>query len=367
MKMEAMIRMVPVELIIPNRFQPRLSFDEDGLKELAESIREHGIIQPLVLRRIQDKYEIIAGERRYKASQMCGMPAVPAIIVYADDNESAEVAIIENTHRRNLSAIEEAKSYKQLLDRNYLTQDQLAKRLGTSQSNIANKIRLLSLDDNVQNALNRGEISERHARTLLRLTDKPKQVELLNLIIKEKWSVKKLEDEVNHILGVYQTPATATGGINVDSRNDIDIDSIEVDAEDLGFDNTESEYVYHGKNTTEQGKDSLLFNNLENEAVSFNTGLGFGGATFKEEVPVEDIEELDVDDDLFEDDAEGDTPQGGTTYIKPQYLDETSVLNEINNIIKKSRENGLNIEIEEFNFDDMYQYVFRIKKDNDEE
>ena len=366
MKMEAMIRLVPMELIIPNRFQPRLSFDEEGLKELSDSIKEHGVIQPLVLRRVQDKFEIIAGERRYKASQMAGMAAVPAIIVSADDNESAEVAIIENTHRRNLSAIEEAKSYKQLLDRNYLTQDQLAKRLGTSQSNIANKIRLLSLDENVQNALNKGEISERHARTLLRLTDKPKQVELLNTTIQEKWSVKKLEDEVNHILGVYQTPVSATGGINVDSRNDIDVDSIEVDAEDLGFDNTQSEYVYHGRNTTDQGKDSLLFNNLENEAVSFNTGLGFGGATFRD-AESEDIEELDTDDDLFEDeeDAEG-APATGTTYVKPQYLDETSVLNEINNIIKKSRENGLNIEIEEFNFDEMYQYVIRIKKDDEE-
>jgi ParB family chromosome partitioning protein len=359
--MEATIRVVPIEMIIPNRFQPRLSFDEEGLKELADSIREHGIIQPLVLRRVQDKFEIIAGERRYKASQMAGMPAVPAIIVEANDNESAEVAIIENTHRRNLSAIEEAKSYKQLLDRNYLTQDQLAKRLGTSQSNIANKIRLLSLDENVQNALNKGEITERHARTLLRLTDKPKQVELLNNVIQEKWSVRKLEDEVNHILGIYQTDATSTGGINID-KNDIDVDSIQVDAEDLGFDTRESEYVYHGKNTNEQSKDSLLFNNLENEAVSFNTGLGFGGATFKD-APEEEIETLDVDDDLFEDDSLDDD-SGKTTYIKPQYMDETSVLNELNNMMKKTRENGLNVEFEEFNFDDMYQYVIRVKKDN---
>ena len=362
MKMEATIRLVPIESIIPNRFQPRLTFDEEGLKELADSIKEHGVIQPLVLRRVQDKFEIIAGERRYKASQMAGMMAVPAIIVAADDNESAEVAIIENTHRRNLSPIEEAKSYKQLLDRNYLTQDQLAKRLGTSQSNIANKIRLLSLDQNVQDALNKGEISERHARTLLRLTDKVKQVEVLNHIIQEKWSVKKLEDEVNHILGVYQNNSTLTGGINVDSRNDIDIDSVESFAEDLGYEQNNTEYVYQGKNTTDEGKNSLLFNNLENEAVNFNSGLGFGGATFKDE----EVETLDLDDELYDEDEE-EVESTGPKYVKPQYLDETSVLNELNTISKKVKENGLNIEIEEFNFDEMYQYVIRIKKNNDEE
>ena len=131
MKMESQIRLINIEQIIPNRFQPRLHFNDEGLEDLSNSIREHGIIQPLVLRRVGDKYEIIAGERRYKASQMAGLTAVPAIITDLDDNESAEVAILENTQRRNLSAIEEAKSYKKLLDRKYVTQEQLAKRLGT--------------------------------------------------------------------------------------------------------------------------------------------------------------------------------------------------------------------------------------------
>ena len=183
MKMEAQIRLINIEHIIPNRFQPRLHFSDEGLEDLATSIREHGIIQPLVLRRVGEKYEIIAGERRYKASQLAGLTAVPAIITDLDDNESAEVAILENTQRRNLSAIEEGKSYKKLLDRKYVTQDQLARRLGTSQANIANKIRLLSLAEEVQNALIEERISERHARSLLKVTDKVKQVELLNKTI----------------------------------------------------------------------------------------------------------------------------------------------------------------------------------------
>ena len=181
-----------------------------ALNELSESIKEHGIIQPLVLRRVGDKFEIIAGERRFKAATLAGLTSVPAVISDLDDNESAEVAIIENTHRRDLSPIEEAKSYKKLLDRKYVTQDQLATRLGTSQSNIANKIRLLSLDATVQESLLKEQISERHARSLLRVTDKFKQVDLLNKIINEKWPVRKLDEEIDKLLGTYKkdTPIT---------------------------------------------------------------------------------------------------------------------------------------------------------------
>ena len=160
---------VPIEDIIPNRFQPRLAFDEEGLKELSESIKQHGIIQPLVLRRLGDKYEIIAGERRYKASTMAGLRTVPAIISDIDDNKSAEIALVENIQRRNLTAIEEAKSYKNLLDRGYMTQEQLAKKMGVSQSTIANKLRLLNLVPEVQDALLQNKIGERHARRRLAL------------------------------------------------------------------------------------------------------------------------------------------------------------------------------------------------------
>ena len=190
---------VPIEDIIPNRFQPRLNFDEDGLRELASSIKEHGIIQPLVLRRLGDKYEIIAGERRYKAAKMAGLTYVPAIISVMDDKKSAEVAIVENIQRRDLSSIEEAKSYQALLDKGYVTQEELAKKMGISQSAISNKLRLLSLSENVQNALIEGKISERHARSLLQLETPEEQDKWLQTIIDERITVKELDRRLKEI------------------------------------------------------------------------------------------------------------------------------------------------------------------------
>ena len=188
--MEKEIIEVSLDDIIPNRFQPRLSFDEDELNGLAKSIRQHGIIQPLVLRKVGNKYEIIAGERRFKASFIAGLTKVPAIIIDLNDNESAEVAIVENIQRKNLSALEEAKSYKKLLDRGYLTQEELAGRMGKTQGAISNKLRLLNLSDEVQEALLNNEISERHARSLLKVENKEDQVELLRTIIRERLNVR---------------------------------------------------------------------------------------------------------------------------------------------------------------------------------
>lgn len=182
--------------IIPNRFQPRLVFDETGLKELAASIKEHGIIQPLVVRKLGDKYEIIAGERRYKASMMAGLKKVPVIVMDLNDRESAEVAVVENLQRRDLTPLEEAKSYKKLLDKNYLTQEQLAKNMGKNQATISNKLRLLNLDESVQEALLNEKISERHARSLLSLRDPNEQRKILNDIITNKLTVKQTDDMI---------------------------------------------------------------------------------------------------------------------------------------------------------------------------
>lgn len=199
MNLESGVLQVHIEDIIPNRFQPRLTFDEQGLKELSDSIREHGIIQPLVLRKLGDKFEIIAGERRYKAAQIAGLTTVPAVIANIDDNKSAEVALVENVQRRDLTAIEEARSYKSLLDKGYLTQEQLAKRMGLSQPSIANKLRLLNLDEEVQQALLEEKISERHARTLLTLQDKEAQKEWLHRIINERLTVRQLDLELKKL------------------------------------------------------------------------------------------------------------------------------------------------------------------------
>ena len=199
MNTESQVLNVPIEDIIPNRFQPRLNFDESSLQELASSIKEHGIIQPLVLRRVGDKYEIIAGERRYKASKMAGLTSVPAIISTLDDKASAEVAVVENIQRKDLTSIEEARSYKMLLDKGYLTQDELAKKMGLSQSAISNKLRLLSLSQNVQDALIQGKISERHARSLLQLSSMQEQDEWLNKIIEERLTVRDLDNKLKRI------------------------------------------------------------------------------------------------------------------------------------------------------------------------
>lgn len=206
MNLENGVLQVHIEDIIPNRFQPRLNFDEQGLKELADSIKEHGIIQPLVLRKLGNKYEIIAGERRYKAAQIAGLQTVPAVIANVDDKTSAEVALVENVQRRDLTAIEEARSYKSLLDKGYLTQEQLAKRMGLSQPSIANKLRLLNLDDEVQQALLDEKISERHARTLLTISDKNLQKEWLHRIINERLTVRQLDQELKKVKGIEEVP-----------------------------------------------------------------------------------------------------------------------------------------------------------------
>ena len=182
--------------IIPNRFQPREVFDERALKELAASIKEHGVIQPIIVRQVNNKYEIIAGERRYKASALAGMTKIPAIVNNLDDKEAAKVALLENLQRKNLNPIEEARTYQKILELDQMTQDSLAKTMGKSQSAVANKLRLLSLPDEIQLALLKEEISERHARTLLNIDDIEKQKEFLKRIINEKMSVRNLEEEI---------------------------------------------------------------------------------------------------------------------------------------------------------------------------
>ena len=198
-QMEEQILQVPIEDILPNRFQPRLAFDDASLQDLAASIKQHGIIQPLILRRKNDKYEIIAGERRYKAARMAGLVSVPAIISNLSDAASAEVAIVENVQRKDLSAIEEAKSYQSILDKGYMTQEELAKKMGLSQSAISNKLRLLTLDEAVQKAVINNQISERHARSLLKVKNPNMQKTLLDKIINERLTVRDLEEEIKKV------------------------------------------------------------------------------------------------------------------------------------------------------------------------
>ena len=189
-----------IEDVLPNRFQPRIKFNDEAINELSKSIKEHGVIQPIVVRPIGDKFEIIAGERRYKASRMAELKTIPALITDLNDKDSAEVALIENVQRENLTPIEEAISYKKILDMGYTTQEALAAKLGKTQSTVANKLRLLNLDDEVQEALLNEKISERHARSLLKLQNKEQQRQLLNKIISERLTVRRADEEIEKLL-----------------------------------------------------------------------------------------------------------------------------------------------------------------------
>lgn len=222
MKNERKVIEINIDDILPNRFQPRIKFDEEAINELSISIKEHGVIQPIVVREVGDKYEIIAGERRYKASVMAGLETIPAVITKLDDKDSAEVALIENVQRQDLTPIEEAVSYRKILDMGYLTQEQLASKLGKSQSAVANKLRLLNLEDEVQEALLNEQISERHARSLLKLENSDMQIEMLNRIISERLTVRKTDEEIDKMIdnnGVEKEINTQPIDFNFESEN----------------------------------------------------------------------------------------------------------------------------------------------------
>ena len=200
MDFEKKVVELDVNDILPNRFQPRIKFNEDSINELCDSIREHGVIQPIVVRKMGDKFEIIAGERRFKASLLAGKMTIPAVVTELNDKDSAEVALIENVQRRDLTPIEEAISYKKILDMGYLTQEDLAIKLGKTQSTVANKLRLLNLTEDVQEALLEEKISERHARSLLKLTNPAQQREMLENIITNRLTVRKTDDAIAKLL-----------------------------------------------------------------------------------------------------------------------------------------------------------------------
>jgi ParB family transcriptional regulator, chromosome partitioning protein len=195
------IQEIPVSEIIPNRFQPRTVFNDEKIEELAQTILEHGIIQPIVVRMNEDnKFEIIAGERRWRAVTLLGWKTVQAIIKFYDDAQTAAVALIENLQREELTAIEEAMAYAKLIDIHGLTQESLAQKLGKGQSTIANKLRLLKLPMSIQTALLEKLITERHARALIGLKDQPgKQQELLKEILDKQLNVKQTEQRVQNI------------------------------------------------------------------------------------------------------------------------------------------------------------------------
>lgn len=201
------VESIHTERIVPNRYQPRQVFEPNKIKELAESIEEHGLLQPIVVRPIEeDMFEIIAGERRFRALQSLSKTHADVIIRYLDDEETAVVALIENIQRENLSVVEEAEAYKKLLEIGDTTQSELAKSVGKSQSFIANKLRLLKLAPKVLERLRESKITERHARAMLSLSEKDQEI-LVETVISQKLNVKQTEARVKQKIGPEKVKA----------------------------------------------------------------------------------------------------------------------------------------------------------------
>jgi len=195
---------ININNVRPNPYQPRKQFKKDSLEELCESIKEYGVLQPISVRRItNNSYELVAGERRLRASTMAGLTEIPAIVVNVDDNDSAVMALIENLQREDLSYMEEAEGYNNLIRDHGFTQEELAQKIGKSQSTIANKIRLLKLPPMVKKILTDNNLTERHARALLKLHDEQLQLKVLKRVCERGLNVKKTETLVERAIEKY--------------------------------------------------------------------------------------------------------------------------------------------------------------------
>ena len=394
MNTEQKVLQVAIEDIIPNRFQPRLAFDEEGLKELSESIKQHGIIQPLVLRRLGNKYEIIAGERRFKAATMAGLRQVPAIISDIDDNKSAEIALVENIQRRNLTPIEEAKSYKNLLDRGYMTQEQLAEKMGVSQSSIANKLRLLNLAPEVQDALLQEKISERHARSLLVLP-KEEQAQWLQKILAKRLTVRQLDLEIKKAKGEVNEDVPLVNispDVNKIISNASDINQKESTKEDKNMEIEQKDNISEIKPEEQKSIPNKFFNFLEDEAANMQM--------IETPSPIQNestsLDEIDVLDDLgspaptpspanqqpqdnkIEEIKETSTekivdPMDSVIKLDPNYkqmveeekgIDLKTAINEVRDLIEKMQKQGFQISLDEIDLNGNYQMTITIKEND---
>ena len=397
--------------IIPNRFQPREVFDEKALKELAVSIKEHGVIQPIIVRNVNGKYEIIAGERRYKASALAGLTKIPAIVRDLDDKESSKVALLENLQRKNLNPIEEARTYQKILEIDQMTQEELAKTMGKSQSAVANKLRLLSLSEDVQDALLKEEISERHARALINIQDPKKQKEMLKKVIDDKMSVRVLEEEIKKEYSEEAPPkeekiATTDTFLNsnpltptvtdVEDSNNFGKVVIAPPEGESGQDNKFINYGEIGKQEDEEVEKAPLpaavtsvdISDIKNNAVDINNNsngtsldslLNIDSSSNKEYItPAEKIvksEEIENEDEMSSDyfkmpeqfasldlNSSINPIDNNTNEEKETYTTEEAIT-EIKNILDKLKEKGIKIDTNEMNFDKSYQMIIKIDKE----
>lgn len=408
--------------IIPNRFQPRINFDEKSINELADSIKQHGLIQPLVLRKVQDKYEIIAGERRYKAAQLLGLQVVPAIVVNLDDASSAEIAVVENIQRTALTPIEEAKAYQKLLEVGSLTQGQLASRMGKTQPTVANKLRLLNLDQAVQDALLNNQISERHARSLLTVKDPVLQRQILNDIITQRLTVRQTDDLIKSYLNpdsqvssnvISNEQSNEQSNLEV-NRNTVNLDNLNIDSptiKDDPYGKTQILDINKLREDTNDVRpveptadiDALLKTETSNNTMSLNNEVKESNVNDKFFPSLEDLEtnmntNIDVsntenkynnflDDTIDESDnntlQKNEATERPTTFANPfdnfytnleedkkdPELVNVEITPRIKNAINMTRDfverlegMGIHVELEEINLLKDYQFIIKITK-----
>lgn len=362
--------------IIPNRFQPREVFNEQALRELADSIRAHGVIQPIIVRKIGDKYEIIAGERRYKASAMAGLTKIPAIIRNLDDKETSKVALLENLQRKDLTPIEEARTYQKILELDSMTQEELGRTMGKSQASIANKMRLLSLPDEVQEALLHDQISERHARSLLNLDSREDQINMLHDIIEKRMTVRELDNAIRKLKGIEEpiSNETNSGNVNLDTNpitntpspieipspvtppnptinldNDIPHPPIDL----LASSNQASSKVetvektpqVNTKSPSTPVKNIFVLNDDEDDSsmtIEPHQSTPTSGVSNKKIVHTDPVEELLDDEELYS--------------LK-------DAVKELRRTVSNLENKGFVIKVEELDFENTYQVVVKINKD----
>ena len=401
--------------IIPNRFQPREIFDERALKELAVSIKEHGVIQPIIVRSVANgKYEIIAGERRYKASALAGLTKIPAIVRNLDDKESSKVALLENLQRKNLNPIEEARTYQKILEIDQMTQEELAKTMGKSQSAVANKLRLLSLPEEVQKALLKEQISERHARALINIPDAKKQKEMLKKIIDNKMSVRSVEEEIKKMYPkeeskeplvattdafVNSNPLTPTAELPVDESN---FGKVTI-APPEGGDMPVGRFINYGEVGKEEDTEPEItpsvtevnVNDIKNKSEDINTDSNSSALdnllnisdhkdfiTPAEKIVKEEttpsIDKINNSKDYFDsiDLTSLNIPQENSNIvptnnnmiptnnvIEANYTIEEAI-EKIRDLVKDLKEHGINIDTDEMNFEKSYQIIIKLFKEN---
>ena len=395
--MDNEITYIKLDDIVPNRFQPREYFDEKALNELADSIRQHGVIEPILVRPVSNKFEIVAGERRYKASALAGLTKIPAIVKQLDDKQSSIIAYIENAHRKDVSAIEEARTTSRILKSNNMTQEELSKELGVSQSTIANKLRLLNLPLEVQDALMKNEISERHARSLLGVKDSSKQIELLNKIKEKKMTVRELDSEIkmmnsndmmNNNLDMNgqnvmpQDPNFTNFLNNYDNNVSTPIPENNVQAPDSNFTNFLNNYDNNvstpAPENNVQAPDpnfTNFLNNYDNNAGIESTNQFLNNYTnvsettdsFNESVANNGVLINNVNPPITSNFNANSYVEDNPNFVdvskevKIETIDE--VIGELNSVVNKIKTQSVfKVDTEEINYDDIYQITIKIDK-----